>query len=97
MNVYSLLDLAFEAPIWFRHLGRKFSYHHLKTSDLLIKVWKIRAKIRLVRLKQKIRSKQIERDREESLACIAITLSYLQHEHFLLLDMTLEAPVLFSC
>ena len=51
---------------------------------------------RLVGLKQKNRSKQIERDQEESLACIAITLSYLQHEHYLLLDMTLEAPVLFS-
>ena len=48
-------------------------------------------------MKQKNRNKQIERDQEENLACIATTLSYLQHEHYLLLDMTLEAPVLFSC
>ena len=88
MNVYFRLDLAFEAPILFRHLGNRFSDHHLKSGNLFIKVWKIRAKTRFVRLKQKIRSKQIERDQEESLACIAITLSYLQHEHYLLLDMT---------
>ena len=52
---------------------------------------------RLGRLKQTIRSKQIERDQEESSECVAITLWYMQHEHYWSLEMTLEAPVLFSC
>ena len=98
MNVYLRLDLAFEAPILFRHLGNIFSDDHLKSSHLFIKVVSLSKSGKLgqrpVRLKQKL---EASRDREESLARIAITLSYLQCEHYLLLDITLEVPVLFSC
>ena len=80
--------MALEVPILFRHIGK---------IDLLSSQKSGKLKQRMGRLKQTIRSKQIERDQEKSSGCVAITLSYLQHEHYLLLDMTLEAPVLFSC